>query len=71
MHAHTQAFRIKVEPDVQEQPMSMDISSVVSKAITVLSKRINKGSKDKKIRLSSTKRAPGEDRQTRTDLIWG
>ncbi|CAN0030931.1 unnamed protein product, partial [Hapterophycus canaliculatus] len=43
-----QAFRIKVEPDVQEQPMSMDISSVVSKPITVLSKRINKPGKNKR-----------------------
>lgn len=54
-----QAFRIKVEPDVQEQPMSMDISSVVSKPITVLSKRINK---PKKTRTppSNVKRSPGE-----------
>ncbi|CAN0543950.1 unnamed protein product, partial [Ectocarpus sp. 12 AP-2014] len=46
------AFRIKVEPDVQEQPLSMDISSVVSKPITVLSKRINKPG-------TRAKRSPG------------
>lgn len=57
----TQAFRIKVEPDVQEQPMSMDISSVVSKPITVLSKRINKPGKNKRTSVGgSVKRAAGE-----------
>eukprot|EP00903_Cladosiphon_okamuranus_P007178 g6970.t1 len=58
-----QAFRIKVEPDVQEQPMSMDISSVVSKPITVLSKRINKPGKGKRPGGggSGTKRASAAD----------
>ncbi|CAM9293819.1 unnamed protein product [Phaeothamnion confervicola] len=41
-----QAFRIKVEPDVQEQPLSVDISSAVSRPILVLSKRIPKRAKD-------------------------
>lgn len=54
----TQAFRIKVEPDVQEQPMSMDISSVVSKPITVLSKRINKPGKSKRPPGSSSVKRP-------------
>ena len=55
-----QAFRIKVEPDVQEQPMSMDISSVVSKPITVLSKRINKPKGKRAPMSGSIKRAPGK-----------
>ncbi|CAN0366714.1 unnamed protein product, partial [Laminaria digitata] len=53
-----EAFRIKVEPDVQEQPMSMDISSVVSKPITVLSKRINKPKGKRAPMSGSIKRAP-------------
>lgn len=58
-----QAFRIKVEPDVQEQPMAMDISSVVSKPITVLSKRINKPGKGKRTNIVGgigVKRSAGE-----------
>ncbi|CAM9113936.1 unnamed protein product, partial [Ascophyllum nodosum] len=56
-----QAFRIKVEPDVQEQPTSMDISSVVSKPITVLSKRINKPKKPKPVPHSASGRRPAAD----------
>ena len=43
---------------MQEQPTSMDISSVVSKPITVLSKRINKPKKPKPVPLSASGRRP-------------
>lgn len=51
--------------------MSMDISSVVSKAITVLSKRINKPGKGKRAggMGSGSKRAPGEH-ENRRGLIF-
>ncbi|CAM9764029.1 unnamed protein product, partial [Discosporangium mesarthrocarpum] len=51
-----QAFRVKVEPDVQEQPSAVDISSVVSKPITVLSKRIKPHNRNKRTPINTSKR---------------
>ncbi|CAM9876852.1 unnamed protein product, partial [Chrysoparadoxa australica] len=49
-----QAFRVRVEPDLQEDPSTIDVSSTVTRPIQVLSKRITKKSKK-----SAVKSPPG------------